>query len=247
MSGGVDDVLVLLDHDNISPKYRFPRPLALAALAAIPIAEPLTRVTLRVYGGWFEETAATDSRYEASAFYQSHCPIVIKTETHLIRLRFEFADALATRDRAGRRIDITHTVSQRQTAGQIASKRATPACPAPSCELSSIRRWFRKRAACTATDCPLTFDQVFARREQKQVDVHLSTDLVFYSSTLAPQTAVAVASDDLDVVPALLAAGATNAGRLLIHLRSPSRRPTYQDILLEEFGVRILTFSEAAK
>ncbi len=238
-----EDLVLLVDHDNVAPEGRDPRHLVVTALGQISSLPQTVAATLRAYGGWFEEYAASPARYEASAFYQNNCPVVLETNGAFVRIHFEFADSLAASSNADQ-LPITHTVGLRRTAGRISPRQSAASCALDGCELRLVRKWFRRKAACTAVSCPLTFGDVFERREQKQVDVHLTADLMFYAARLASPTAIAVVSDDLDIVPAILTAAVSNPGRVLIHLRSPSRSRMYNDDLLRRFGVRVVSTGE---
>ena len=186
----------------------------------------------------------TESRYKASAYYQDTCPVVMQSPSALIRISFEFADELAISRSLSNAIHINHTVGIRRSAGRIIAGHASSRCTRDDCRLSVLQKWTRKKSACFAPACPFRFEEFFQRREQKQVDVHLSADLLYLASTCDPGTAVAVVSDDLDFVPAIIQASLQNPNRLLLHVRSPKRLPTYQDELLCRLGVLQIAVSQ---
>jgi hypothetical protein len=78
----------------------------------------------------------------------------------------------------------------------------------------------RNQRACFKPECPRSFADHFARREQKQVDVHIAVDLMTLAECNDLCRHIAIASDDTDLLPAIAAAGARlAANRTLTALR----------------------------
>ena len=122
VNGPIHRLVLLLDHDNFDED---PRNIVMTVLARIASAAPVVAATLRAYGGWFEGTQATESRYKALAYYQDTCPVVMQGPSALIRISFEFADELAISRSLGNAIHINHTVGIRRSAGKIIAGHAS--------------------------------------------------------------------------------------------------------------------------
>ena len=86
---------------------------------------------------------------------------------------------------------------------------------------------------------------MYQRKEQKQVDVHMATDLL--STTCAgtpPLSHIGLASDDWDLLPAVLAAAqASSGGATTISLLRFGDFTTYLDNDLRALGVQIVEYS----
>jgi hypothetical protein len=237
-----DDALVLLlDHDNfpfeaIDLKAVLQRWVG-ALLPQLQNPRVLT-VDARAYGGWWMGETASDGRYRAAEFYQAFFPSVMQFDDTFLRLRFTFADYLIS-DPSG--VRITNTVVSRASPQYVRRCDSAAPCMEPGCQLAAVKNWVRKRRACTKTGCPNPFESYFERREQKQVDIHLATDLMAIASGRHRARHVGVLSDDADLLPAILdAALGMSPPRTLTLLRAASCT-TYVDGALTGRGVRIVT------
>jgi len=203
-------------------------------------------VEVRAYGGWYVGNSAPRERYEAAEFYGAQIPAAFVHHGRLVRVRFEFADSLALDGRRpyheGPAADITHTVATRSrfTRVRLKDANALPPCASPNCELANTRKWIRKARACPANACPLAFSDCFEREEQKQVDVHMSVDLLTYAAT---PIHVAVASDDADILPALAAASLSKHPLTTLTALRFQVQTTYLDGFLKHHAVVIRTIT----
>lgn len=197
-------------------------------------------IDVRAYGGWFTGSVSTSARAQAATRYADVCPSVIRLENTYMKFRFSFADQLLTPALASPP-KITHTIVVRDREQHLAPKEVV--CNESGCELSTLKRWVRKRRACPAQGCPNSFSDAFRRTEQKQVDVHLATDLLLLFTEPRDYDHVIVASDDIDFMPAALAAVASAKARALtapwLTLVRNKRKSSYADWQLQDFGATI--------
>lgn len=235
MTNSFSRLYVLIDHGNVAAE---PRDIVHAVVTGLQPLGATVEATLRIYGGWYEGYTTTALRYEAAGVYQDTCPIVLQIAQTLVRISLEFADDLWAARTSRVHIPITHTVGLRRTAGELVVRQGAPMCQNNPCGLMGVKRWVRKKAACHERSCPHDFAEMFQRREQKQVDVHMGADLVAMASSADPTNAIAVVTDDLDILPALLQAAMSSGGRIS-HVRSRTRRAMYCDPLLAQLGVSI--------
>ena len=75
----VKNIIVLVDHDNIKEAHAYPSAVVTASLDAIPDLANAIYFTMRAYGGWFEGTSPTESRYQTLLSYQEFCLALIQT------------------------------------------------------------------------------------------------------------------------------------------------------------------------
>ncbi len=237
-SVAIKKLVGLVDHKNLLDNGHTLKQLVHTVTASIQSLQAPVYFTLRAYGGWYSGNSITDERYEAITYYQDYCPTVLKTEAGLVRLSLQFADELAVSQERKAKVPITHTVNVRGSSEIKITKSLTDKCHASGCELTEVRKWVRKKTACGASHCGHQFSDFFQRQEQKQVDVHLALDLVWLAARESSDTAIVVVSDDIDILPAIIQASLQNPKRLLLHVRSATRRPTYQDALLSDLGIQ---------
>jgi len=235
--------ILLLDHDNlplsrIGIQHLLDRWLShIDSSPAIAVGEAL----IRIYGGWWLEDQMSESRHAASLFYAEFCPSLMYVLSRVWRVRFEFADSLFAPHHSTE-IPIRHTFALRPAPPPVARRpgQQQPSCDEPDCEIRQLRKWLYRRRGCTRTACPRRFGDVWYRAEQKQVDIHLALDLaaLVHRKDLAH---LAVGSDDLDFLPALVTASGHPLRHCTIsHLRCRTDR-TYLDDVFSRFGGHIVT------
>jgi hypothetical protein len=114
-------------------------------------------------------------------------------------------------------------------------------CPEADCEVRKVRRWFRHNRGCTRSACPKSFADCFLRLEQKQVDIHLALDFIVLAQQLPDSACLALASDDTDLLPAVVAASSRGKPDPHLSLLRFNEKKTYMDDFILERGVNILT------
>jgi len=242
--------VLLIDHENVPFGGVSLQEIVASWLDSIRAELPssgILTINVRAYGGWFEEEIVSPSRYSANEFYVAQCPSTFKFEGYYCRLLFAFADNLAARDSSSGEIvsaRITHTVAMRESPKGYRILSPTLTCSEASCELNAIRRWLRRGKACFKKGCPHDFSDFFRRVEQKQVDVHIATDLIYYSVLSPPRFHVALASDDLDLLPAVACASIKRNGLSTLSVVRFLKASTYLDEFLTQNGTRIVSFSK---
>jgi hypothetical protein len=232
------DGLVLLDHDSIPFETVSLRRILEAWIAAIPettLPAGTHSVLVRSYGGWFRQAQTSEGRFKASNFYQNECPSMLRTPDRYWRTHFEFADKLLMPPGAEQTQvapSITHTVAVRGSAESVVGRSGAAPCPEVDCQLRPVKRWIRRRRACTRAACPLEFKDQFERLQQKQVDIHLATDLLTWAHTWDRACWLAIASDDIDLLPSLAAAALVRQRVPKLTLVRFFTRSTYLDATL---------------
>ncbi len=167
----------------------------------------------------------------------------MKVAGRYCRIQFEFADKLLVPPaltKAAMPLAITHTVAVRASAETVVARSGVPLCPESDCQLRSVRKWIKRKRACTRDACPLEFKDQFERHQQKQVDVHLATDILTWAYTWDRACHLAVASDDVDLLPALGAAALVRKGQPGVTLLRFLMSSTYLDGTLVDLGLRLV-------
>lgn len=241
-------LLLLLDHANIPFDRSGPTDLVRAWLdclisdSRIPHCGLLS-IAIRAYGGWFLGDSVSDERFRAAEMYQRECPLLFEHRGVYCRVRFEFADALLAGghgDAALSNARITHTVGTRTKPPRIWPVADPPPCTEPDCELPSLRRWLRRQRGCPRRGCERDFAACFRRREQKQVDVHLAIDILTAVLRRPGPIHLGVASDDMDLLPAILSAGALRGAASSLTVLRFDTTQTYMDDHLAQADVKIV-------
>jgi len=238
-----NELVLLVDHDNLpGPTVPF-RDILLPWFSDLQrdFEPSILDLTIRVFGGWFRDLHTTERRFEAAAYYQDTCPTALRANSHIVRINFRFADSLQLPGPSRKSFPITHTVAKRKGAVYHSQRSDWLKCKQDECQLSKVRRWFWKRSACTKRSCKQPFSAVFERDEQKQVDIHIITELLLLLVADSSPAEIGLVSSDWDMLPGLLAAAhlAHKNGTKLTSIRF-SETPTYQDQALRDLGVRII-------
>jgi hypothetical protein len=184
----------------------------------------------RFYGGWADEIKKTSHydllRLAVAKNSQGRSGITVKVD---------FATSLMI-------LPAEHLVStSRLSAGLPTFETLTVQrdCPLPTidCSLSAMRRWQRGR--CPDRRCPVIERNAFCTRHQKTVDTALCCDAIYLAQN-EPDDWLIVASDDDDLVPALVSAAKLRPR--VAQLRPPRLYPHYYDSLLTDLGVTLVAW-----
>jgi len=231
----------LIDHENIPYDRVTVREIITCWLdATSDIRNAVRYVDVRAYGGWFQESSASRARFLAADFYQ-RCPTVLLHNGLLCHLTFSFADKLFKPSELFARDSepfISHTVAVRSTPLHV-QRNSGAICAEEDCELPSVKKWIKKRRACLKPACPHAFDAFFIRYEQKQVDVHLATDLL--RACQSDIDDLIVVSEDWDLLPAFLACVEDRRPHQRLTILRFRQTGTYLDAMLLARGARIVT------
>jgi len=230
---------LLVDHSNILHSRTTISDVITAWLKEILLSgsehPPLSDIIVRAYGGWNDQGYDSDERFDALTYYQSKLESLITLDGLYFRIRFSIADRLLGASDIHR---FEYTVGLRATPDYFLINDAV--CKEPDCQLPSIRRWIRKRRACTKKDCPNSFGEIFSRRQQKQVDTHLAVDLLHAMSSQHKSKHIGIVTADLDLVPALFSSLASKSANKFLYLLKPKPYSFYCDHDLLNSGARII-------
>lgn len=225
-----------------------PRTLIDRWLESLEVADSavvLATITIRVYGGWFQERSASEERFRASSYLASQCPAIVVKRSVRASVKLVFAERLlewplAHASQADPSPLLFDTVGVRRRAERFSMVPGAN-CTQEGCELRKVHRWSKRGRACHTAGCPRDFGDCFERKEQKQVDVHLALDLVA-SMASGQYDEVALVSNDRDLLPALYAASTFNVSSHLSTIRGNSV-VTYLDGALERRRVSIISMA----
>ncbi len=222
-------MMVLVDYANVEKALRLGNvshvvrkvleslgPAALASCA---------RVSMRFYGGWYDQSAPTRLCQRLASEIQGAFPKVEKV-IHGGRILFILANAeLAYSIAAEPHRHLLHTYRVRGMPRALGCRSPSSAgCRNPNCPLLSMHRLF-VNGHCQVPGCTLGIEDFIYRSEQKLVDTMLAVDLLFYATR--GEDALAVVTSDDDLWPAIRAA--LMLGRPIFHIHAnPGRRtPTF--------------------
>lgn len=240
------EFVLLIDHYNLPFPTITPRTILEAWIKRVFITTTpnIFQIRVRAYGGWFVGNTASGGRFKASEFYQANCPPLFKIDETYCRVVFEFADNLIPM--LNSRVvypGIENTLVERKSPEKIKLRLDVPVCTEPGCEIQNVRRWLRKRRACSRNSCPHAFGDHFYREEQKQVDIHLAMDLIQFTNNGSSMRHVALATDDNDFLPALIMVAVNHpTAASITHVRFENSN-TYIDDFLKKTGVEWITVS----
>lgn len=201
------DIILLVDFDNLELNGISPSAIVEASVSQVIDIEEMPgrdlRVLLRLYGGWYRRYEQTDQRQRASQIYSPLQFSLRKVRDRIVRSRVEFADSMVFDSSDG----ITHTVVSRSRQPRSKKKPQAPSCSRDDCALKDVRKWMRKGKACTVSGCCHEFGEQFVRDEQKQVDTHLASDLIWLAALGGRAgSSIILCSDDVDFIPPLATA-----------------------------------------
>jgi hypothetical protein len=237
----VDDIVALIDYKNISASGRNPMEgLTRMFRKAIDTAQhyPVIDVVVRLYGGWYDGMAYSEERAKALIYCQEVLPSLLIVDNRPFRFHIQFAESLIGTQDGGnsqQKITFTHT-SVTRTAELLGVLRRTVSCSIATCRIPDVRRWIYRKKACLEQGCPHSYSTFFERREQKQVDVHMVSDLLLLSSKMRE---VVLLTADTDFIPAIVAFAETTKGGRLTWIR-PNADISYIDKQLTDYGISII-------
>jgi len=245
-------MLLLLDHENVPAAKRTPETLIVPWLADLQRRQlispsPVLTVTTRIYGGWYSGHSVAPTRYDAMTFYSEKWPAIVAiTPGQLVRCSIEFADYLleTSSGLSPKRPKITNTFAVRAAPPRLGLTETFKTCSEIDCQRPRIRKWLSKGRGCTSDGCPNAFSDCFIRREQKQVDMHLAVDLLeacIYGHGIEH---VALASDDIDFIPAVALALRRKRPTMssLSLVRGAAQRPLYCEADFRDLGCQVVSY-----
>jgi uncharacterized LabA/DUF88 family protein len=232
--------VLLLDADNV-PLEDVSLNTILVCWLAGQSPDGVGDATVRVYGGWWNGNVMSDARHKAALWMAEACPALLNIAQTYWRVRFEFADALISPALSNQgELPIRSTFVLRPAPPLTATQRPGQGCDESDCEVKAVRKWIYRRRGCTRNKCPKKFGDVWLRAEQKQVDTHLAVDLLLVAQG-KQYDRIALATDDIDLLPALAAAFRECGGsKNVAHIRFRAES-SYLDGRLLDMGGAIFT------
>jgi uncharacterized LabA/DUF88 family protein len=198
------------------------------------ISEDL-ELTVRLYGGWYSDSATTDDRGRAVEYYTYNYPTLLKIKKLIVRIKIEFSDYVVGRLHDSN-YQINDTLKSRLNKDRL--KIDTDKCESSSCEIKLVKRWMNNKKACFSTACKTPFPSAVKRIDQKQVDTHIACDALMLLIK-GDCHHLAIASSDIDFAPIFLTA-ISNLHVEISSIRS-SNNTWYVDNILRDNNILIFT------
>jgi hypothetical protein len=200
-----ESVEMLIDYNNLTrpdlakgPKYVIEK--VLAALGHHYLAS-VSRTSIRLYDGWFQENILTPRAQSVSAEIKAHFPgmhaTTDGTTTKKLIVNVEMAYSLKIDPGA----NIWNTYRMRNSPrGLSCADPVNVGCKVTPCQLLNTHLFF-KGSKCPDAGCTIEPRQLINRGEQKLIDGMLAADLYYLHLQKEPKVVI-VSSDD-DMWPAI--------------------------------------------
>jgi hypothetical protein len=193
----------------------------------------IDEIQIRLYGGWYDLQGLTQRGTQLAQEIASSFPLLFASNRRIsCRVFCEIASALAVAP-----ADLLlHTFRKRSGMRSRLTISPNVNCANPaSCTLNAVAAWSMRQGICPQAGCMVTARDAFLFDEQKLVDTLLCCDILTFAS--GPSSSpVYVASDDDDLIPALLL-GSKQGGRVRILKERTRVRQTAYAPLLSQYNV----------
>jgi hypothetical protein len=241
---------VLIDFDNFFPgeiagREQIDQDLRRAVDRALDVEPALTRVEVRLYGGWLENGILTGRASELQA--QVGAPTFAARHPRQAGL-LRVSTILVTRLAAVMDLEWGHTLRSRLGLPRFRlaeTPRPADCVDHDQCPVRIVRSMSRgQQRLCPIDGCTVVNGDAFLVREQKMVDSLLVCDTISYSQT---SSALVVLSNDLDVLPGLVQAANSQArvGTIVL-VRAVAKQATgLYDTHLKRMGVVVSDWDPA--
>jgi hypothetical protein len=223
-------MLLLVDHDNLSPALRARGAVFLSEhvlqMLGLDRLRSTSHVTIRLYGGWYEDRRLT-SRAQVLAAELATFPRIVNLvspsrESHAITVRVELAYSMLAEP--ARNLMYTVRVDRGLPASLRCAAPRDRGCRASQCPLAAVQEFFTA-AQCPEDGCFVTPNMLFSQAQQKLVDTLLAVDLVHAAQRGDP--VVSLLTSDDDVWPAIRSA--MLLGSRVLHMTDRARYATEYD------------------
>lgn len=178
-------------------------------------------VDLRLYGGWFEDGLLTVHASKLVAdIVGIRFPMQHPKGHRLLRGRIGLATGPAAL--SGRQYGGTLTSRSGLKAIRLMDDKQPDGCASEeNCAVRALKRLTKRSTSrCPTALCEVQNKDAFRHKEQKMVDTMMAIDTLHLAASF-PQQRVIVASDDVDLVPALEVAANSGGDVSLISRRVP--------------------------
>jgi hypothetical protein len=226
-------ILVLVDFDNVfgtdsAADFDWvPLELNRVLELAAKVQPRLTRVDIRLYGGWLKQgiLSGRASALQAKLSGLGVFPTVRPNANRITR----GSVTLATRITAVPGIEWENTLREKRGFPQVRlAGNALPGnCIKPlDCPVETVRRFTKAwDKLCPRTGCTVRNNDAFIALEQKMVDTMLACDVID-AMWVGRASTIIVMSDDADIVPAI-AMGAGLGSTKIVLVQSPDRAGSF--------------------
>jgi uncharacterized LabA/DUF88 family protein len=234
-------ILVLIDYSNIK-NQNIPLRKAIEYITDREASSEIKKIQVRLYGGWYENSQATDDRNNAVAELSDTMPGAIINDGKIWQIKTEFADYTAKI----KQLDVfpvKNTVLRRKSTSPELVLNSYDECDSPDCGKMEVLKWLKRKRGCTSQLCQKKYAEIFSRVEQKQVDTHLAIDFYRYCVESNKFDSVWLISNDIDMLPSIFSVISNNIDRR-INVLITQKVLWIHDQLLEESGVNIWNWEE---
>jgi hypothetical protein len=237
----MNTALILVDYDNATKINSFGRKLNQGDIDSIndllleniikifeKIDLPIDELEVRFYSGWH---SLFDSRLTDLFKMVSVSLRKVPKRWKRFRVRIQQVQKLAVFPE----VPIEGTLRRRPGVPHF-KMNASLDCDISDCPIKLIAKW--KRKECFHSACEKMFCDIFYYEEQKLVDSHIFSDLIFFS-TQNIYNCISIYSADDDMVPAAIHAKTISMFCEINIIRN--RRLSHYDSLLQGSGINIYT------
>jgi uncharacterized LabA/DUF88 family protein len=218
----IDRLFVLVDYDNLGD-FRDSKPLDALIRhveSRIPdhFMEDISRVEVRLYGGWTTGRSLTRQAQTLSAKIQGGFPATTQRLDQSGKLTTRILTvALARSALCLPSEDLSDTYMPGRSVGNIyIDQSGWRACALPQkCQLAVVESFLRDRQ-CDFGNCEVTARNLLRRNEQKQVDTLLVIDMAELALRQGAKR-VAIVSSDADMWPGILLCLTAGAAVCQVH------------------------------
>ncbi|MDP3859826.1 MAG: hypothetical protein Q8Q73_18860 [Stagnimonas sp.] len=207
---------VLVDYDNVHDQdRRLGLSHVISKITAVlspQLPTAITRLTFRLYGGWFQDTGLSRSAQRLGADISAY-PSTASINGQAGVVQVEFARALFANPRS----DLTHTFRPKGQAPRLSCEAAPyrKCSLAAACPIKHIAT-FINQEQCDSSGCSVTPSDILNKEEQKLVDTMIVSDIA-YLATRTTDPAIGVVSADYDIWPGIVSALAFGTSVLHVH------------------------------
>lgn len=194
--------------------------------AGLEVGYAISDLTIRFYGGWHEEGVGPTQHLRVLTAAIRSFPRRLGG-----RIRIQVADATVSLPH----LRFTETVRPAPPPSRFRPPQIHEFCVrGHDCRANDLIRWLD--GSCPEPGCRVPLTRILVRRQQKMVDTLMTADAVHLAHSGEADLLI-VASDDDDLLPALLSAGASGTAVVSLFRRQPHK--VRYGFLLHEAGVRI--------
>lgn len=233
--------LAIIDYSNIRKQNKSLKEVAEYIISKRKDSRT-RKLSIRLYGGWYENSQATDDRNNAVAELSDSMPSVMQIENEIWIVKTEFADNTA-KIRQFATLPIKNTLLRRKSTSPELILNSYDECSNPDCGKLEILKWLKRKRGCTSSACQKKYGEIFSRVEQKQVDTHIAIDFYRYCTESDDLASVWLISNDIDMLPSIFSVISSDPNRE-VNILITQKVLWIHDPLLESSKVNIWNWEE---